>query len=97
MAGERAILKSVFLDYDFRLKKLGADNTYKILSVAKCTITSPLNFTLDQNYLNPTYTVATTTFSVPIKSNVSFENLNLIRQKRMTVLLLKIEYLNNVY
>jgi hypothetical protein len=81
LAGERVILKNVFLDYDFWLKKLGIDNTYKILSVAKCTITSPLNFSLDQNYSNPTYSVATTSFSVSKKSNISFEILNLIRQK----------------
>jgi hypothetical protein len=67
--------------YQYRLKMIDNDGTFKYSTIIETDIASPKNFELSQNYPNPFNPATKINYTLPFDSKVTLEVYNLTGQK----------------
>ena len=67
--------------YQYRLKMIDNDGSYKFSNIVETDITSPKNFELSQNYPNPFNPSTRINYSIPFDSRVTLEVFNIIGER----------------
>jgi hypothetical protein len=71
--------------YQYRLKQIDYDGTFKYSNEIEVEIGNPINFALEQNYPNPFNPVTTIKFAIPISGNINLSIFNSIGEKVETL------------
>ena len=72
--------------YQYRLKMIDNDGSYKYSNIIETEVGTPKNFELDQNYPNPFNPETTIQFNIPKATDVNISIFNIAGQKVATLL-----------